>query len=1055
MRAKTKPMQLCRIGFVLFFASIFSGALSARTNVPVADCQARAGEFQQTPGANEQIIVLENQSSCALWIEIEERGVELDIVESAKQIEISLQIVLPLRLGLFGAQLKPGEKISISHSSSNSQKINFGWRSDEQTTKIARIKLITDLALLSKQVEAMSADAKGADLDQKIAAYLKNPSNEFASAYIEHLHAQLIYRRGESAKAGDFFSKAKTKWLKFGDRRRAVAAEVGAVDSLLYQSANQEVLQKTPSTLVRAFGYYDLRLFGARCSAFYALSKVQQAMYCMDQTLSGFSQLGETFEVWVNQIEVLRWALGDGDLTRAQKFAALATRPPNLPSIPLRDYHWSMGRAFYFAAQFASNSADFAQAILYLNQSADHFSQASDQRWLASVNLQLARNFNQLGLLNEAYRACTEALQQINAKDAPTRVAAALLTLAELDRSRGAIDRARQWARRAQKIYSILKLPVDYDAARFTEWRLDLESIKIDSASRSHSKMKTKRTTNDANSKTDTDASALNWGKIELREPYRARGQLLHAALAIEKKEIDLAMQLLDSIDKDKLSIEWRFYFNEQRAKVHDSRAQLVQAEQIRRQSVVEILALATNTDNAVLRLILMQKTAAFRAQTLDQLLGRVRQQKPNFPIKMSAEDNQGILWWAWLPSQQFARAVSNKNNNQEHSRYDAVLARQLEGSSNEVNNTKAIMSVLLSAGESVSQSKFATPISNAEKGAAYLVLAEGEKYLGIFYLSGKTWQLIDVVERAQINRLATTIAKLTHTPHSQLQSIENESIALSKLILPKLPFNLLPTTLRVADSPMARKIIWPLMRWPGHDLALVEQSAVSILSLAEDAPSGKNASINAAMISIKIDQPLAQFKALPMATDEAKNFASLLPKRTHQSIEGESLTRAAIIGAFDQPEAWVHIASHGKTMPARFGFSGIILPATKAQNQIDFLGWTELVRRGVQSDLVILNACELAQSFGEMEDEQLDFARALSSAGARRVIAARWPISDTATTVWVPNFYQELKNAPIQSAVALQAAQRAVKSTRHFRHPFYWAGWVHLERMHVNNLAK
>ena len=105
------------------------------------------------------------------------------------------------------------------------------------------------------------------------------------------------------------------------------------------------------------------------------------------------------------------------------------------------------------------------------------------------------------------------------------------------------------------------------------------------------------------------------------------------------------------------------------------------------------------------------------------------------------------------------------------------------------------------------------------------------------------------------------------------------------------------------------------------------------------------------------------------------------------------------------------------------------------------------MLDRGVRSDLVVLDACQTGDS-GTAVNGNLSFADAVARAGARRVVAAMWPVSDAASATWVPAFYAELlADEKHDVGDALRNAQQRLRASRAFSHPFYWAGMQTIER--------
>src|SRR5262249_58991567 len=106
-----------------------------------------------------------------------------------------------------------------------------------------------------------------------------------------------------------------------------------------------------------------------------------------------------------------------------------------------------------------------------------------------------------------------------------------------------------------------------------------------------------------------------------------------------------------------------------------------------------------------------------------------------------------------------------------------------------------------------------------------------------------------------------------------------------------------------------------------------------------------------------------------------------------------------------------------------------------------------DVLDKGVRSDLVVLDACQTGDS-GTAVNGNLSFADAVSRAGARRVVAVMWPVSDAAAAIWVPAFYTALAaDESHDTADALRSAQQRLRASRSFSHPFYWAGMQAIER--------
>jgi CHAT domain-containing protein len=148
-------------------------------------------------------------------------------------------------------------------------------------------------------------------------------------------------------------------------------------------------------------------------------------------------------------------------------------------------------------------------------------------------------------------------------------------------------------------------------------------------------------------------------------------------------------------------------------------------------------------------------------------------------------------------------------------------------------------------------------------------------------------------------------------------------------------------------------------------------------------------------------------------------------------------------------PGSWVHVAGHGRSYGGLQGYSGLWAEPENGTGTPSFISWLDLVDEELNAQLLVLNACDLAAAGAGRINRASSFAVALHAAGVDDVVAALWPVSDSAAALWVPAFYEELarqsNDGVYDPAGALAAAQKRLRASRMFRHPFYWASMVHI----------
>ncbi len=127
-----------------------------------------------------------------------------------------------------------------------------------------------------------------------------------------------------------------------------------------------------------------------------------------------------------------------------------------------------------------------------------------------------------------------------------------------------------------------------------------------------------------------------------------------------------------------------------------------------------------------------------------------------------------------------------------------------------------------------------------------------------------------------------------------------------------------------------------------------------------------------------------------------------------------------------------LHIACHGSFRADNPAFSSLQLadgPFTVR----------EASGLKLHAALVVLSACETANSRVAPGDELLGLVRGFTLAGASGVMASQWAVDDTSTAALMGSMYARLARGA-GPARALQAAQCDLAATG--RHPFYWAAF-------------
>jgi CHAT domain-containing protein/Tfp pilus assembly protein PilF len=178
-------------------------------------------------------------------------------------------------------------------------------------------------------------------------------------------------------------------------------------------------------------------------------------------------------------------------------------------------------------------------------------------------------------------------------------------------------------------------------------------------------------------------------------------------------------------------------------------------------------------------------------------------------------------------------------------------------------------------------------------------------------------------------------------------------------------------------------------------------------------------------------------FPPLPNVSDEIQTVKGLY---SGTSLLDQDFVIANVEQALKkQPFSIVHIASHGQFESDVKNSFVLAFDDKLTMDRLDeFVGLFRF--RDEPLALLTLSACETAA--GD-DRAALGLAGVAIKAGARSALATLWFINDEVSSALVSEFYQQLHDAAVSKALALQRAQLKVLEHPIYRHPAYWAAFL------------
>ncbi|MEZ5428136.1 MAG: CHAT domain-containing tetratricopeptide repeat protein [Pyrinomonadaceae bacterium] len=140
-----------------------------------------------------------------------------------------------------------------------------------------------------------------------------------------------------------------------------------------------------------------------------------------------------------------------------------------------------------------------------------------------------------------------------------------------------------------------------------------------------------------------------------------------------------------------------------------------------------------------------------------------------------------------------------------------------------------------------------------------------------------------------------------------------------------------------------------------------------------------------------------------------------------------------------------IHFATHGLLNTSQPGLSGLVfsLYDEKGRPQDGFLSLDDIYNLNLQSELVVLSACQTALGKEVRGEGLIGVSRGFLYAGSERIIASLWKVDDFATAEFMRLFYRYHLEKELPAPTALRRAKADMKKIPRYRSPYYWSAFI------------
>jgi len=183
------------------------------------------------------------------------------------------------------------------------------------------------------------------------------------------------------------------------------------------------------------------------------------------------------------------------------------------------------------------------------------------------------------------------------------------------------------------------------------------------------------------------------------------------------------------------------------------------------------------------------------------------------------------------------------------------------------------------------------------------------------------------------------------------------------------------------------------------------------------------------------------EFHPLVYASKEIKSISRLFKKNSKKIFLKEKATERNIKKLKLSDFKIIHFATHGLLDGENWWRTALLLSPEKITIEDGFLQIRELFNLELNSDLVVLSACQTARGKLEKGEGIIGLGKAFFYAGTRSIISTLWEINDKSTAQFMKYFYQLLVDGKPKGEALRLAKLKFINSK--YGHPFYWASFV------------
>lgn len=195
-------------------------------------------------------------------------------------------------------------------------------------------------------------------------------------------------------------------------------------------------------------------------------------------------------------------------------------------------------------------------------------------------------------------------------------------------------------------------------------------------------------------------------------------------------------------------------------------------------------------------------------------------------------------------------------------------------------------------------------------------------------------------------------------------------------------------------------------------------------------------------------DNLLWTFDNLPSTGIDAQNITDIFNDFDIEFFTKSNATNENFLSEANRNANIIHIGTHGFFNDKALDNVGIATSIIddNGQRAPGALAMREILYQPFKANLAVVGGCETTRGKAINGEGFNSLSRGLLSQGVNAVIGTIWSIPDRATSVFMKEFYTNLRDLDGNVSKALNLSKRNFATQgkfRRYRHPYYWAGFV------------